>query len=130
MAVIKTKRNMVAAYEPLPEDRFVLTYVLGQKHRFVQSVRTINQYLAAASWAVEMADKLAHVVEVVPYTKSEYVTIMRRQVEDASANPTDRKYFDLKQDWVITLLETLRESDDLEDHAAAREILVDMGVAR
>lgn len=129
MAVIKTQRNMVAAYEPLPEDRFVLTYVLGQKYRFVQSARPINQYLAQVSWAVEMADKLERVVNVVPITKDEYLAMMRREADEVSANPTVRQYFNLMQDRVIALLETIRESEDLEDRSVAREILVDMGVA-
>ena len=68
-------------------------------------------------------------VNVVPITKDEYLAMMRREADEVSANPTVRQYFNLMQDRVIALLETLRESEDLEDRSVAREILVDMGVA-
>ena len=83
MAIFKTKRNMIAAYEPLPEDLFVLTYVGGRKHTFLQAVRAIGQYSVAVNWAFMMADKLEHVVDVVPVTGFEYLQMTLPEADGA-----------------------------------------------
>ena len=57
------------------------------------------------------------------------MAILSQETEDATTNSTDQGYRDLTKNWVVVLLETLREGTDLEDRSVAREILVDMGVA-
>ena len=129
MAILKTKRNMIAAYEPLPEDVFVLTYVGGSKHTFLQSVTTIAQYSAAVNWAFMMADKLVHMVAVVPVTQSEYLQMVVGEAHGASALNSLGRHFELLQDWVVVMLAILHESHDVAEIAMARKTLVNLGVA-
>jgi hypothetical protein len=72
MSVIKTKRNFVCAYEPMAQDRFVLTFLRGSEERHLLSTQPIEQYEDAVDWARCMADQMACPIEVVPITASEF----------------------------------------------------------
>jgi hypothetical protein len=75
MAVIKTKRNFVCAYEPTEQDSFVEVWLTGDQRRLMLT-QTIDHYQKAVDWAVGMADQMALPLEVVTVTASEY---LRRQ---------------------------------------------------
>ena len=130
MAVIMTKLNMVCAYQPLPDDRFVLTYVRGHKRRFLQSTRTIDQYHAAVRWAVRMADQLSQSIVVMPMTCAEFFDLNTEQKPPESFGPNDQRHFELLQDMVCLMLRILRDDTDQDMRDMAREVLVDLGVAR
>lgn len=77
MPVIHGNRNFVSAYEPLPEDRFVDTVLIGmdidgQPKRNRLLTQPIEKYQEAVDWAVSMADVMAAPIEVVPMTAEEY----------------------------------------------------------
>jgi hypothetical protein len=76
-----------------------------------------------------MADKLVHMVVVLPVTGSEYLQMVELEAHGASAPNSHRRHFKLLQDWVIALLAILHESQDSEESATAQETLVDLGVA-
>jgi hypothetical protein len=80
MAVIKTGRNFVCAYEPLPEDRFVETWLNGSEERHLLLTETIDHYDAAVKWAVGMADQMASPMEVIPITEPEHLLRNRARV--------------------------------------------------
>ena len=55
MAVIRTKRNIVCALDPLPGDTFVQTLLGTPSGQRVLSTHPIADYDASVAWAVAMA---------------------------------------------------------------------------
>jgi len=80
VSVIKTERNLVCAYDPLPEDRFVDTWLIGTEERHLLLTQPIERYGQAVAWAVGMADKMARHIDVVPITGEEYLLRQASQV--------------------------------------------------
>jgi len=77
MSVIHGNRNFVCAYEPLPDDRYVDTVLIGmdmngQPKRNRLLTQPIEKYQEAVDWADNMADVMAAPIEVVPMTAEEY----------------------------------------------------------
>lgn len=72
MSVIRTKTNMVVAYDPEPDDRFVQIVWHGppQDGRFMRQFDgppwSIDQYQSCVDWAVSMADFMRAPIYVVP----------------------------------------------------------------
>ncbi|WP_166042139.1 hypothetical protein [Sphingosinicella sp. YJ22] len=79
MAVIATKRNFVCAYEPLPEDSFVETWVQGSERRYLLLTQPIARYDKAVAFAVNLADQMAQCLEVIPITAGEFLDRYRGQ---------------------------------------------------
>lgn len=73
MSVIRTKTNMVVAYEPEPDDLFVKIVWHGPPEEGSRYCRPfegppwpIDQYQASVDWAVSMADYMRAPLYVVP----------------------------------------------------------------
>ncbi len=71
MSVVKTNRNYVCAYEPLPEDQYVETWLIGSEQRHLLLVEPIDRYREAVDWAVSVVDRFAAPITVLPVTASE-----------------------------------------------------------
>ena len=97
MAIIKTKRNYVCAYDPMPEDTFVCTWLMGSEQRHLMSTKTIDHYDSAVAWAVGMADKMAHPIEVVTVDGAEFLQRNREALEGHLASLTDQQRGELQQ---------------------------------
>lgn len=65
MPIIKTKRNYVAALDPLPQDRFVQTWLTGDERRLLM-IQPIEKYREAVDWALSRADHMSWPIEVIP----------------------------------------------------------------
>lgn len=77
MSALRTKRNFVLAYEPLPEDKYADINLMGldmsgNQVRKRLLTQPIDQYQAAVKWALSMADQMASPIEVIPLTADEY----------------------------------------------------------
>ena len=72
MSVIRTKTNIVCAYDPEPDDLFVQLVWHGPEGdgRHLRAVAgppwPIDQYEATVEWAVSMADYMRAPLHVVP----------------------------------------------------------------
>ena len=128
MSVIKTERNHVYAYEPLPEDSFVLTYLRGPTERRLLGTQGIEAYQAAVEWAVGIADQMAHPIVLVPITFAEYVAANRDRMESWLANLDDQQRGGLRRVAVTSLLEVMRDCPDPEVRAEAMDVLKTMKV--
>lgn len=129
MSVIKTKRNFVCALEPLPEDQYVQTWLIGERHHLL-STQPIDQYEAAVGWAVGMADKMELYIEVVHITAAEHLHRHWERVCRAVARMTDQERHELREFVVNTAAEVMRDCPDEEVRAKAYEVLVKMRVVR
>jgi hypothetical protein len=78
MAVIKTTRNFVCAYEPVADDRFVETWLRGEPLRYRLLTQPIAKYDEAVRFAVSIADQMASPIDVLPITAGEYINHLRR----------------------------------------------------
>jgi hypothetical protein len=77
MSVIRTKTNMVVAYEPEPDDLYVQIVWHGPdpdgRHlkAFEGPPWPIDQYQATVDWAVSMADYMRARLYVVPLRQND-----------------------------------------------------------
>lgn len=84
MSVIRTKTNMVVAYEPEPTDRYVQIVWHGPagdgRHlrAFEGPPWPIDQYQASVDWAVSMADYMRAPIYVVPLRLKDLPKEMRQ----------------------------------------------------
>jgi hypothetical protein len=122
MAVYHTKRNMVAAYEPEPQDRWVKT-VIGTRCLLVQH---IDQYQQAVDWAVSMADQFDPPLHILPFDVNDMVKLNRHRLERGLASITPEERHQLRQAVVATCAEIMRDCDDPAIRAEAHEVLVKM----
>ena len=119
MAVIMTKRNMVCALEPLPDDSFVLTYLSTPEERWVLITRPIDGYQASVDWAVGMADQMACPISIVPMTAEEFAQHNRQKL--ARQDAADRQLV------LTTLWRLVRESNTREERDDALQLLRELG---
>lgn len=122
MAIIRTKRNWVYAYEPLPRDRWVVT-MIGNKRLPMQP---IDHYHHAVAWAVSMADQFEHHLNIVPMDIKDWVEWHREQVERWLAQLTPKETEQLRRDVIATCVEVLRDCDDRAVRIEAHDLLVNM----
>lgn len=73
MTVHHTKRNMVCAYDPLPEDMFLEIWLSNPEGRYIFSTKTIDKYSEAVDWAIGIADTIEGHIDVLPITGEEYL---------------------------------------------------------
>lgn len=123
MTVIRTKQNIVCAYDPLPEDRFVCIWLMGSEKRHLLSTRSIDQYRAAVNWAVGMADQMAHPIEVVPISGAEYLTRNHAALERHLDSLTDQERGELRQQMVASMTQIMRDCPDDRTRKGAYEVL-------
>ena len=134
MPVIKTKRNRVIADEPGPGDTHVQVGWLAPsqdgKHtkQFHGPVTPADEYRAAVSWAVGMADQFEREVYVRPMTGVE--ALRTEYMQRAIAGLTDEQRDDLRRLVLGEMAAIMRDSDDRTVRADAYRVLVDMGVVR
>jgi hypothetical protein len=126
MNVIKTDRNHVYAFEPLPGDSFVQTYLGTPEGRQLLTTCHVADYSRAVADAVRMADRNAYPVTLVPITASEF-TAKHREKLDALDDQTRGR---LRQVAIASMLEVLRDCDDPDTRANAYGVLQTLGVVR
>lgn len=100
MAIIKTKRNWVSAYEPL--DRDVAVEVLfipnGSNLRLRLAVAPIDQYQAVVHWAVSIADRFELPIQVVPFDVNDLLSLYTARAERELASMAPDQLFELRPD--------------------------------
>lgn len=126
MSIIKTDRNTVYAYEPLPEDSFVQTYLGTAEGQQLLTTCHLDDYSGAVADAVRMADRMAYPVTLVPITAGEF-TAKHREKLDALDDQTRGR---LRQVAIASMLEVLRDCDDPDTRAEAYGVLQTLGVMK
>jgi hypothetical protein len=126
MSIIKTDRNTVYAYEPLPEDCFVQTYLGTPEGRELLTTCHLDDYSRAVADAVQMADRMDYPVTLVPITASEFTAKHREKLEALDDQTRGR----LRQVAIASMLEVLRDCDDPDTRAEAYGVLQTLGVVR
>lgn len=122
MSIIKTKRNLVAALEPMAGDVAVVTRV-----GTAEVVRPIHEYRAAVHDAEMLADHMSLHVDVIPINTDELLARAGMTPESlvASLSPAEREQ--LRQDCIATCAEAVRYSEDPAVIAAAECVLRKLG---
>ena len=128
MTIIKTKRNFVCAYDPMPEDMFVCTWLMGSEQRHLMSTKTIDHYESAVAWAVGMADQMAQPIEVVTVDGVEYLRRNRDALEGHLASLNDQQRGELRQRIAASMAQIMRDCPDEDTRAGAYEVLQKMKV--
>lgn len=123
MSIIKTKRNHVAAIEPLPTDIAVITRV-----GVVEVVQPIQKYPAAVSEAKALADHMVLHVDVTPIDTNELLARAGMTPESLVASLSHDERDQLRRDCVAACNDAMRYSDDPELVAIAVETLGELGV--
>lgn len=128
MPVHMTKRNLVGAYEPLPDDMMVRTIIIGGDGKLrTLTTQHINQYNQAVEWAVSMADQFEYQVYVVPISAEEYGAdhgdALQRRFD--TMTPDERR--ELRQAVVRAMAVVMRDSGDTRVRADAFDVLVKIG---
>jgi hypothetical protein len=135
VSVIRTKSNMVVAYEPEPDNHWVQVVWHGPPEEGTRYCREfegppwpIEDYQACVDWAVDMADQMKFPLYVVPMRAQDVMSTTR--VRHAIANLTDQERGELRRVVVATLAEVMRDCDDPDVRASAYDLLTDMKVVR
>lgn len=133
MAIIKTERNVVYAYDPEPGDAFVEVTWHGPpepdgKHLvpFGGRPQPIEQYQQAVDWAVSMADAMAYPLHVVTLPASKVMNAER--VDRAYASMTGRERGEFRRLANTIAARVLRDCDEFEVREAAYAVLAKTGV--
>lgn len=133
MAIIKTERNVVYAYDPEPGDAFVEVTWHGPpepdgKHLvpFGGRPQPIEQYQQAVDWAVSMADAMAYPLHVVTMPADRLLTPER--LERAFASMTGQERGELRRLVVTTCATVMRDCDEVDVREEAFCVLAKMGV--
>jgi len=126
MSIVKTERNTVYAYEPLPEDCFVQTYLGTPEGRQLLTTCNVDDYSRAVADAVHMADRMEYPVTLVPITASEFTAKHREKLEALDDQARGR----LRQVAIASMLEVLRDCDDPDTRADAYGVLKTLGVVK
>lgn len=133
MAIIKTGRNVVYAYDPEPGDAFVeVTWhgppESGGRHlvSFGGRPQPIERYQEALDWAVSMADAMAYPLHVVTLPTDKVLTAER--LERAYASMTGQERGEVRRLANTIAAQVLRDCDDSEVRETAHAVLVKTGV--
>lgn len=118
MSITRTKRNLVAAIEPLSTDVAVLT-LIGT----ARVVQAIHDYDKAVADAAALADHMKHHVDVVPIDADELLGFygMTRESLAESFSPAERE--ELRQDCVNACADAVRYSGEPKVAAEAADVL-------
>lgn len=137
MAVIRTERNFVYAYDPQPDDVFVRASLLGPGDKpgvlHPRSLRymPISEYQGLVDWAVSMADQMAHPIHVVPLSYDDIRNTARIEpFRAAVARMDDQQRGAMRATMVTTCAEVMRDCDDWQVRSDAYDILLQLKVVR
>lgn len=126
MAAIHTRRNVVAAYEPLPTD-CVVKVRIGTARAFVP----ITEYDAAVREAVAMADHMEAHVDVVPMGIDEFVKNRSGRSMVAFLHTCSAAFIEeLRQLSIEACADAVRFCEEPAVRAEAAAVLVKLGVVR
>ena len=123
MTTHHTKRNMVCAYNPLPEDLFVETWLIGSEGRYCLLTQPIDRYDEAIEWAVSMSDAMARHIELLPITGEEYLERNREGIQRSLASMTNQERGELRQLAVTTCATVMRDSPNPDLRTEAHDVL-------
>lgn len=134
MSVVRTKQNLVCAYEAGPDDLFVQVVWHGPANdgRHMRAFEgppcPMAEYQATLDWAVSIADQMVFPLHVVPLRAKDVLATdyIRRGV----ARLTGQQRGDLRRLCVATMAEVMRDCADADVRSAAYDVLVDMGVVQ
>ena len=133
MAIIKTERNVVYAYDPEPDDAFVEVTWHGppdEGSRYLRGFggrpQPVEQYQACVDWAVSMADAMAYPLHVVTTPADGLLTAERLDRAYASMSGQERGEFRRLANTIAA--QVLRDCNDFEVREAAYAVLAKTGV--
>jgi hypothetical protein len=133
MAIIKTERNTVYAYDPEPGDAFVEVTWHGPPDEGSRHLRAfggrpqpVEQYQACVDWAVSMADTMAYPLHVVTTPADRVLTAERLDRAYASMSAQERGEFRRLANTIAA--QVLRDCDDFKVRGAAYAVLAKTGV--
>ena len=124
MSIIKTERNHVYAYDPLPRDSWVETLIGNRR----MSMQPIAHYEQAVAWAVSMADQFDPPIHIVPIDANDLSALHGEQLERGLAAMTPNERHELRREVVTTAALAMRDCPDPDVRADAYEVLGKMGV--
>ncbi|EJC63252.1 hypothetical protein QWA_06575 [Alcaligenes faecalis subsp. faecalis NCIB 8687] len=124
MSIIKTKRNHVAAFEPMDTDVAVIVRI-----GTAQAVYPIQQYRQAVQEAEAHADHMQQHVDVVPVNADELLALKGMTTEMLVADMTDDEREQLRKDCINACADAMRYSDDPALYPRAVATLRLLGVA-
>ncbi len=135
MAIIKTQRNMVIAYDRQPDDVLVdvswpAPFGDGTHATPVGlPYAPISEYAVAVEWAVGMADKMAHPIHVLPLNHRDIFNTGRFEpFRIFLANMNDHERAEVRQIIVDSWAAILRDSNTPVLRATAFNMLAQLGV--
>ena len=134
MSVIRTKTNMVCAYEPQPNDLFVRVDWHGPdedgRHlrAFEGALLPIEEYQAAVDWALTMADQMRFPLHVVPRRAEDVLTA--DYLDRYVASLTDQERGELRRAVIAATARVLRDCGSSKVRSEAYGVLVQLGVVR
>jgi hypothetical protein len=135
VSVIRTKTNMVCAYEPEDDDLFVQVTWHGPPDEgsnylrpFHGPLEPIDQYEATVNWAVSMAHQMRFPLHVVPFRAQD--VMKTKTMQDAIARLSDHDRGELRRIMAAAMAEVMRDCDDPAIRADAYDLLLDMKVIR
>lgn len=133
MAIIKTERNVVYAYDPQPGDAFVEVTWHGPPEEGSRYLRAfggrpqpVEQYQQAVDWAVSMADAMAYPLHVVTTPADGLLTAERLDRAYATMSGQERGEFRRLANTIAA--QVLRDCDDFNVRQAAYAVLAKTGV--
>lgn len=126
MAVIRPKRNIVCALDPLPEDTLVQTLLGNASGQRVLCTRPIEEYDAAVNWAISMADVMAHTIVVMPITTEEFLDANRERLEQGLASLSEPMREALRQVAIASMQDVAQNCPAPEVRADALTLLYEM----
>ena len=135
MAIIKTQRNMVIAYDRQPDDVLVdvswpASFGDGTHARPVGlPYAPISEYAAAVDWAVSMADKMAHPIHVLPLNHRDIFNTGRFEpFRIFLANMDEHERTEVRQIIIDSCASIMRDSNTPALRANAFNTLKQLGV--
>jgi hypothetical protein len=135
MPIIYTKRNMVIAYEPQPDDVLVDVSFLapagdGKHLRPLQlPYEPIKNYDDVVEWAISVADQMAHPIHVLPLNHSDILNTERfAPFRMLLENLTDTQRCEMRQLAISTCTEVMRDCPDQRVRADCYAMLVQLDI--
>jgi hypothetical protein len=130
MPIIKCGDNRVVTDEPEADDTHVQVVWFGppqdgaHKKIFEGPLEPVENFEAAVTWAVEMAEQMVFPLYVVPLTGAQ--VLRTEQAQRAFANLTDQQRGELRRGVTGMLARVMRDCDDPVVRADAHEVLVQL----
>lgn len=133
MAIIKTRRNLVCAYDRRPEDVLVEVDLIGPAGDGIHLRPNSLGYFPIASypewvaWAVAIADQMAHPIHVLPLSHSDIFRTRRFEpYREFLQNLTNQEWGEMRQFLIGNCAELMRDGDDPAIRANAVNVLISL----